>query len=488
MSGGATLHTRSAWVAAAAILAGCAMPASVVPPDTGPPPQRLPAPAGEGPTLPSAPEARRLAPIYGLEQLAVGIGLEEYLDAYVNDYESAFERAVLLYKESSARDWRHDVAPLAWSNVAVDYIHDKIGNPPAQTRAHALTHLAILKALIAARGGLKGPHGCTLKEEAAIATAVTTVLATLYPAGADELSELGSRRVLEKARNKKQLKEVAAGQVIGLQVASAINDLAATDHGPPPAEPYPYIEGRFYDPDPIGYDVPTWKCYVANLASDDYDLPPVPQPGEPGFEEQAFAVTNAQAHLTEGKKRNAMFWASVLPPNDMIRILALQLSQRDFSAADAAQALAWNTLAQLDAFIAAWTVKYDQKLVRPDVGLPGFVPWLATDDARRVFDELALAPIDTPYVLFGTPNFPAYPSGHSTQSAAAAMHAGWLLPDQREFWDSMALASGMSRIDGGIHWPADHLGGRALGRAIAKTVIAHQRATRGIYQGRPYGE
>ncbi len=455
-------HRLSAWVMVGAFVAGCSVPLNL------------------DRRTPNQPD---FTGRYGLQTLTVGIGLTDFKSDYESDYVKAFKRALILYKASSARNWDRDVAPLFWSNVAVDYIHDKIGNPPAQTRAHALVHLTVLRALLAVRGTFTGPHRCTLKEEAAIAAAVTTVLGTLFPSGATELVQIGDRRVFARVNNPKSMIEVTAGRTIGLQVGALMNDFAATDHGDPPATPYPQEEGRYYDPDPIGYDVPTWKPYVVDLSTGAYELPRVPQPGEPGFAEQVIGVIHARDHLTESKKRNAMFWASVLPPNDLVRILSLQLAERDFSSANAAQALAWNAVAQLDAFIACWTIKYDQKLVRPDVGIPGFIPWLATDDARRVFDDLGLSSIDTPYALFGTPRFPAYPSGHASQSAAAAAHAGWLLPDEKAFWESMAVASGVSRIDGGIHWPADHLGGKALGRAVATTVIARQQATRGVFDG-----
>ena len=69
--------------------------------------------------------------------------------------------------------------------------------------------------------------------------------------------------------------------------------------------------------------------------------------------------------------------------------------------------------------------------------------------------------------MIGLPNFPAYPSGHSTFSAAAATTLSLLLPAGRSAtFNAMADEAGISRLYGGIHYPSDISEGRAHGNRI----------------------
>lgn len=71
----------------------------------------------------------------------------------------------------------------------------------------------------------------------------------------------------------------------------------------------------------------------------------------------------------------------------------------------------------------------------------------------------------------GTPRHPAYPSGHSTYSAAASELLSWFFPDYREEFNRLADNAGMARLWAGIHWRSDHVNGAKLGRAVACLVI-----------------
>ena len=92
---------------------------------------------------------------------------------------------------------------------------------------------------------------------------------------------------------------------------------------------------------------------------------------------------------------------SPTPPGHWVSI-ALQILERDGTSLDkSVDVLARLGIAQADAFIGCWDAKFQYDLVRP-------VTYI-----RRVID-----PKWEP--LLNTPPFPEYPSGHSTQSAAAA--------------------------------------------------------------------
>lgn len=74
--------------------------------------------------------------------------------------------------------------------------------------------------------------------------------------------------------------------------------------------------------------------------------------------------------------------------------------------------------------------------------------------------------------LTGVPNFPAYISGHSTFSAAAATLLGYLVPQRATDYTAMALEASNSRMYGGIHYRADCEQGLKTGGRIGDLAIA----------------
>lgn len=73
--------------------------------------------------------------------------------------------------------------------------------------------------------------------------------------------------------------------------------------------------------------------------------------------------------------------------------------------------------------------------------------------------------------LTGIPNFPAYISGHSTFSAAAATILGHIIPGRKQAYDQMANEASMSRLVGGIHYRADCEMGSLTGKNIGNYAV-----------------
>jgi membrane-associated phospholipid phosphatase len=71
----------------------------------------------------------------------------------------------------------------------------------------------------------------------------------------------------------------------------------------------------------------------------------------------------------------------------------------------------------------------------------------------------------------GLPNFPSYPSGHSTFSAAAAVVLSSLFPQGASAFDTMADEAGISRLYGGIHYRSDIVNGKAHGERVGAAVL-----------------
>jgi membrane-associated phospholipid phosphatase len=71
----------------------------------------------------------------------------------------------------------------------------------------------------------------------------------------------------------------------------------------------------------------------------------------------------------------------------------------------------------------------------------------------------------------GLPNFPSYPSGHSTFSAAAAAVMSYFFPTGADSFAAMRDEAGISRLYGGIHYRSDIDAGKAHGGRIAAFTL-----------------
>lgn len=192
------------------------------------------------------------------------------------------------------------------------------------------------------------------------------------------------------------------------------------------------------------------------------------------FYAEAMVVLETSKTLTPEQKAIARFWSddpmlSPTPPGHWISI-ALQIISRDqVDALRSADVLARLGIALADAFIGCWSAKYKYDLLRPITYI------------RRVIDPKWQA-------LLITPPFPEYPSGHSTQSGAAAAvltdffgegfafsdatHVDDGIAERRytDFW-SAAEEAAMSRLYGGIHFPSANNNGIAQGRCIGQYAV-----------------
>ncbi len=101
-----------------------------------------------------------------------------------------------------------------------------------------------------------------------------------------------------------------------------------------------------------------------------------------------------------------------------------------------------------DAFIASQDGKFAYWYIRPHQLDPSIVP------------------------LFPVPNFPSYPSNHSTFSAARSEVLAYLFPSRADFIRGVGKEAGDSRIWAGIHYQMDNVSGVTLGKSVAEVFIA----------------
>jgi len=152
-----------------------------------------------------------------------------------------------------------------------------------------------------------------------------------------------------------------------------------------------------------------------------------------------------------------------------LSILKQVLEQEQCKLDVSALAFAKNGIALVDAGIGCWQVKYNYNLLRPITyirNVMGYTTWNA---------------------LFGTPNFPEYPSGHSTEAGALAETLTEMFGDNHHFTNhsydylgmaprtytsfyQMAQEIGDSRVYGGIHYRIACTEGNKQGRKIAQNI------------------
>lgn len=207
-------------------------------------------------------------------------------------------------------------------------------------------------------------------------------------------------------------------------------------------------------------------------------LPPPPAYSEEkgsDFYKEAYEVYEAVKTLTSEHRAIARFWSddpmlSPTPPGHWIVIALNELERHKAGAIEHADLLARLGITLADAFIGCWHQKFAYDLVRP-------VTYI-----RRVID-----PKWEPILI--TPPFPEYPSGHSTQSGAAATvltaffgenhaftdttHEKDKLPNRSfgSFWEASEEA-GISRLYGGIHFRAAIDRGLDQGRCIGERTAS----------------
>lgn len=206
--------------------------------------------------------------------------------------------------------------------------------------------------------------------------------------------------------------------------------------------------------------------------------PPPPYSEDPGslLYKDAGEVYKVSQQATQEQRQVALYWAddpgkTPTPAGHWAFIAGDLLKIRNASLADAAITYARLNIAMADAFVAAWSTKYEINLLRPVtyVQLTMDSNWVPT--------------------LLTTPPFPEYPSAHSVQSSAAATVLGDIFGADTSFTDNThndrgwgprtfknfraaADEAAISRMYAGIHFKFGIEGGKVQGRCVGEKVLA----------------
>jgi membrane-associated phospholipid phosphatase len=202
---------------------------------------------------------------------------------------------------------------------------------------------------------------------------------------------------------------------------------------------------------PLFGKVRLWN--VPNVEAVRPGLPPAP--GSPAFEASAKELKQYAAKLTTNQRRIANFWNDGLntytPPGHWNRFAKEEVVAKKLSPVRTARVFAYLNMAIADAGIACWDAKYYYHYPRPIQTIPGFK------------------------TILGTPNFPAYTSGHAAFSGAAAEVMAHFFPANASQFRTWAEEAAMSRIYGGIHYQFDADAGLDQGRKSAAYSVARAK-------------
>jgi hypothetical protein len=135
------------------------------------------------------------------------------------------------------------------------------------------------------------------------------------------------------------------------------------------------------------------------------------------------------------------FWEDVL--NKKIAEYNLNLN-----APRAARIYAAAAIGYYDGFVSCFDAKYTYWGIRPEQYDTTFHP-----------------------VLFQSPPFPGYPSGHAAVSSVTAEIYSYFFPAEREYFLSKAKEVAESRFQGGIHFRTDNEVAQELGRKVGSAIV-----------------
>jgi len=395
---------------------------------------------------------------------------------------------------------------LTWTQMVLLLTrHTPTYSPPVASRTFAYLSVAAYEAVAAGSTDLQslagqltaltpGPQRDTAKsyDEAIVLNATMSAVVKAMFANTGPTGQRAFQAQLDKLTHDTEdgvaPDVVASSEAFGAAVAAHILDWAKDDGGTEVVNMgFPYAGDYKLNPEP-GHWVPTSTIVqqqtpllpawgknrpFAMPADLDCKVPPgVTYSEAPSseFYKQAKEVYDTKNNLTPEQAAIARFWAddpmlSWTPPGHWINI-TMQILERDHVALEkAVDTLMRVSVAEADAFIGCWQVKFIYDTIRPLTYI------------RKLIDPKW----DT---LINTPPFPEYDSGHSVSSAAAATVLTSIYGDNfafeddtgskdnlaphnfKSFWEA-AQQAGISRLYGGIHFRAAIENGLAQGRCIA---------------------
>ncbi len=362
-------------------------------------------------------------------------------------------------------------------------------NPPYAARAYAYVSIAQYDALVMAHYFKKefnrpAPYqidnsinpvipkselAAYPSEDAVVAGASIEMMKLLFPADLEYLKKMAEEEKNYRLWSGANVKsDIAAGDSLGRWVARKIIQRAKTD-GMGAAGGNPTLWTKLEEDCKAKGETPWMSLespkrppmlpFFGNLKPILFGTETVAtlRPGPPPsanseqMKKELDEVLNFTENPTRERMRIVNLWAdgvgTYTPPGHWNAIATDEFVKKGFSEVRWARNYALLNASLMDAAIMCWNTKFFYFNARPCQ----LNPKIKT--------------------LTGTPNFPAYISGHSTFSGAAATVLGYLVPEKAGEFNAMAQEASNSRMYGGIHYRADCEAGLETGNKIGNYAI-----------------
>lgn len=360
-------------------------------------------------------------------------------------------------------------------------------NPPYAARAYAYVSVAQYDALVASyklKSQYKQPRPYIFdasivpsvpkvvsssypSEDAALATATLEILKFMFPTEIDFLTQKANEaRQVEFWAGVATKRDIEGGDSLGRAIAAKVLARARGDNmrnavGSKPQwdslaqrrisvgeTPWRSLETPARPPMlPFYGNVRTWL--VTDIAAIRPPAPPATNSAE--IRAQLDEVKSYADNPTRERVGIVHYWAdgtgTHTPPGHWNAIAATYFQSEQMSEVRTARNFALLNMALMDAAIVCWETKTYYFYPRPSQLDPSIK------------------------TLTGLPNFPAYTSGHSTFSGAAATILGHILPAQKTYFEQQAEEASLSRLYGGIHYKMDCEVGLRAGKTVGNLAI-----------------
>jgi PAP2 superfamily protein len=306
-------------------------------------------------------------------------------------------------------------------------------------------------------------------EDAVLSGVTAEMLKLLFPAAVEEITrKAGEQREAALLSGKAAASDVAAGLALGKAVAAALVARAGADgmknavgnaaqwqalaDAAMARGEIPWISQESPARPPMLPNfgqVQAWTMTPADLVAERPPAPPSTSSEQ--MKQEVGEVRQTAEHLTREQLAIAYRWndgaGTYTPPGHWNDIATEYVRDARMSEVRAARTFALLNMAMHDAAVACWGVKYLYFNPRPGQLDPSIK------------------------TVIGLPNFPSYPSGHSTFSSAAAVVLSYLFPSGSTDFNAMRDEASISRLYGGIHYRSDIERGKEHGARIGGYAV-----------------
>jgi hypothetical protein len=306
-------------------------------------------------------------------------------------------------------------------------------------------------------------------EDAVLSGVTVEMLKVLFPAAVEEITlRAAEQRNAALWSGKAAASDIAAGLALGRSVATVLVARAGGDgmrtaggnqalwqalaDSAIARGEIPWVSQESPPRPPMLPNFGLVQAWLMTPTEVTAERPPAPpSTSSPQMQQEVAEVKHTVDQLSGTQLAIAYKWndgaGTYAPPGHWNDIAAEYIRDAQMSEVRAARAFALLNMAMHDAAVGCWGVKFLYFNPRPGQLDPSIK------------------------TVIGLPNFPAYPSGHSTYSASAAVVLSYLFPQAAADFDAMKEEASISRLYGAIHYRSDIERGKEHGGRIGTYAV-----------------